>query len=107
MSTSRRLGARLAGAFVALAVVGVAACSLGPKQDDPLSSGIDSSVPGDATLGDDTGFGSTDTSVSGDTGKSGGDAAGPADDCDGGEVGDGGCAHPDAGDVGDGGDADA
>jgi hypothetical protein len=92
---------------VACAIAAMGACSLGPKQDDPLSGADDTGGSGsDAAIGPDGPFGFD--SPPSDTGKTGVDAAsdtiGPFDDCDGGD------AYPDGGCVPaptDGGDADA
>jgi hypothetical protein len=83
------------------------ACSLGPKQDDPLNGGEDTGGASDAAIGPDGPFG-FDAPPS-DTGKAGSDASsdtiGPFDDCDGGDAyPDGGCVPPVPTD---GGDADA
>ena len=101
MTISRAILLRLFAAFgVACALVVVGACSLGPKQDDPLGTtgGIDSGGPQDAAIGPD-GFGA-DTSTALDTGKTSEDTPAPFDDCDGGDAdADGGCKAADGGDA--------
>jgi hypothetical protein len=99
-------------AFVAVGALGLGACIIGPKQDDPEPTGLTADT-GIAEFNDSTAGGGLDTGV--DVGDKTPDSSVPATDtgtqtmdgCDksDADAGDGACGDADAGDTRDGGDA--